>query len=177
MFLWWHWGKYKKLPSETCFHTQCKDAVEEVVYYVPVYDDPRETFPSGSPELQVWFLSYGSCKSRVWFCLSHLMSLSEFWGLRTYISVPILPLAPWYLNYLNFFLYLDFIICFLLIASYLIKCIYVSHHKISNKVGIKNNLFHSVFQVYYILLLLCIFIMLIFESLKYWSIEEYWSFN
>ena len=67
--------------------------------------------------------------------VSHLMSLSEFWGLRTYISVPILPLAPQYLNYLNFFLYLDFIIYFLLIASYLIRCIYVHHPKISQQQG------------------------------------------
>lgn len=135
MFIRWHQGKYKKLPSETCFCIYCKDAVEEVVYYIPVYEDPRETFPSGSPEHQVWFLSYGSCKSHVWFCLSHLMSLSEFWGLRTYISVPILPLAPQYLNYLNFFLYLEFIIYFLLIASYLIRCIYVRHPKISQQRG------------------------------------------
>lgn len=85
IFIWWHQGKYKKLSYQACFCVYWRGAVEEAVHYVPVYGDPGNIFRSGSPEHRVWFWSYGYCKSHVWFCLSHVMSLVQLRGLRTYI--------------------------------------------------------------------------------------------
>lgn len=125
--LWWHQWKCTKVFSEAGLLSIVRMLLRKVAHCIPAYENPGEIVCSGSPEDQVWFLTYECCKSCVLFCFSHIMSPAQLGGLRTRISGT--TMSPGFISTTLFAFHLFYFPNLLLInlfLCYILKCIYIS---------------------------------------------------
>lgn len=130
IFIWWHQGKCEKLPFEPVSVFTVGMLLRKLSIIFLFMRTQGRHFSLALLSIRSDFLSYGCCKTCAWFCLSHLTSLVKQWGLRTCIRG--INITPGSISTTFIFSStLLFLFASYWFLSYIIKCIYVSHPKIS----------------------------------------------